>query len=240
MLFATFQSTEVVEQLKSKGVFTLEEYHPFCNGNGVPPTDIEEQVGFKPIFVFPLRDKADFLTRCHMEYPSCPQQMIIFKSNEYQQVGHLGWFRTLKKASQEVFKDISDLSEDLEDGGSATYTDYLSFNKKGIYNEYIVPKIELKNVKKIVSVSDNINVLADFGVTVSENFCDFVVSDKCMKVLDKYIKGEKVRFIPPVDVSLTLCDNLTKHLRNIRNQPERVTESYVLDTYSLIRNNCVR
>ena len=95
MQFVTFQPNSVVKELNEKGEYELKEYHVLSNGCGTTAVNIEERVGYKPIFVFPLSDKRDFLTRCIMEFPSAPQSMIIFRSNQYDTVGYLKWIQTI-------------------------------------------------------------------------------------------------------------------------------------------------
>ena len=237
MLFATFQSQEVVDKLKSEGVYAIEEYHPFCNNNGVKPTSIEEKVGFKPIFSFPFTDKRDFIARSQMEFPSFPQYMIIFKSSVYRQVGYLGWIRTLNHYSEPVSLEREAENGDLDEG---IYVDYLDIDKRGIFNEYIVPIIELKNVKKIVHITDNINIFSDLGRTVCDDFCDFIASKDCTKLLDKYIKGDTVRYSSPADISKDKADIVCKGLYNLVNNFDKIDEKYLFKVYNDIKLYCTK
>lgn len=235
MLFVTFQSKEVVDELREKGEYIQTRYRPLANCCGRGNEDIRERVGYKPIFVYPFTDKRDFLARILMSHPSLPQRMIVFKSNNFDTVGCADWLKLMK-----LRKDL--LADKVSSGETLLYCDDLPINNKAIFNEYVVPKIELSKVKGIYDITDSEVSTRITGeeVTCSDEMCDFIYSGKMEKIFKKYFPKDSCKAVDIGNADMIASQTMLKYLSIMYDKPELLSESLLYEIYNFARSNFAR
>lgn len=128
MIFATYQSNAVVEQLNATGRYENTWISDYESGKL-----LREKVGFNPVFAIPFDDYQNFLTMSLILFPALPNNLVIFESNEAIEIDTIAW------------------NEVMTDPGSRSIS--LIMRRKKMMTEHILPSIS--NVLDIIHLNDH-------------------------------------------------------------------------------------
>ena len=93
--------------------------------------ELEQMLGYRPIFCFSAETLQDVLIGSALAYPNCPERLIIFETDEYQEINMTLWNKR---------------KTEIEQGFPTTVELKDIFNPEGKCKEYIVKDIPKEDI----------------------------------------------------------------------------------------------
>lgn len=208
MLFATYQSNEVVQKLNEEG-----RYESTWKSEYASSDVLRNLLGYSPIFAIPFEDLQQFLTMTLIQFPAMTNNLIVFESDNYRVLDTVVWNEVMKHPKTDNPERI--------------------FNTNEHISEYVMP--EISNVRAIIHFNDLVygdesaddfyqRIFTTYFVKIKRLAKELGLSNVALRAVDiaslHPSEGSRLRYymdrlvLTPKEITAEECKNYVDYLKS--------------------------